>query len=406
MSTRKRVGVVAGAGIGAAAAAALRRSWGRREGDEDPEPAAMTESGRRYLDRLAASVRIPTVSHEDPEDDDPAVFDQFRAFLAETYPLVHARLEVEVVAGRSLLLRWEGADPGAQPVFLLCHQDVVPVEDGTEDGWDHPPFSGVEESGFVWGRGTLDDKGSLIGIFEAVESLIERGFSPFTTLYLGVGHDEEVGGTGAAAIAALLAERGVTLEFLLDEGGAIAEDFLPGVKGPVALVGIGEKGAVDIEIRAVGDGGHSSAPPEHTAVGRVAAAIAAVESAPMAANLEVQNRFFEAIAPVVPRAMGLALGNLRISGRLVEKRLGSVPVTNALIRTTAAATMMSGGVKSNVLPQEAGAIINFRILPGDTIAGVLDHVRGVVGDDVSVRVLEGGLSSEPPPLSDPDSAAF
>jgi carboxypeptidase PM20D1 len=197
----------------------------------------------------------------------------------------------------------------------------------------------------------------------------------------------------------------VRLVLVLDEGGAVVSGVIPGVP-PLALVGIGEKASLDVEISAVAEGGHSSMPPAHTAVGRVAGAVRAIEEHPMAARLAVQRPFLEVLARVTGGARAVLLRNLRWSGPMVERLLARAPHTNALIRTTAAATVIRGGIKSNVLPQEATAIVNFRILPGDTAAGVLDHVRSVVGDGIRVRPIDFGATSDPGPLSPIDSPGF
>ena len=407
MTTRKRIGFIAGAGVGAAAAAALRRAWAGRGRPGDEETEGLGPFARPFLDHLAEAIRIPTVSHEDWGRVDEREFERFRGFLSETYPMMHEHLDHEVIADHSLLYRWPGSDATQPPILLMCHYDVVPVEPGTEGDWPHPPFEAVDDGTHLWGRGAIDDKGSLVGLFEAFESLLAEGFRPEATLYLSVGHDEEVGGPrGASAVAAVLAERGVRFSLVLDEGGAVVEDLLPGASAPVALVGIGEKGYLNVEITALGEGGHSSTPPESTAIGKVAATIAALERTPMPAHVEVQAGLFTALAAVLPFPQRVALRHAsRLSG-LVEGRLSGNPATAAVIRTTAAATIVEGGVKPNVLPQQARAVVNFRILHGDTIDAVVSHVRSLAPPGVTVRPLEGGFTSEPSGLSDPQSGAF
>lgn len=362
-------------------------------------------SGDRFLDLLGRAVRIPTVSTDAGYD--AAVFEEFHAFLERSFPLVHTHLERERVGGHSLLFRWPGSDDDSKPFLLMAHQDVVPVEPGTESDWPREPFSGEQDDEHLWGRGTLDDKGSLVALLQAVESLLEEGFSPGPSVHLFLGHDEESGGRGAVAAAEVLDARGVRFSFVLDEGGAIGEDLLPGVRAPLALVGVGEKASLDVVVSAHGVGGHSSAPPEHTAVGLVAAAIARIEDNPMPARLDVQQPFLRALASVMRGPRALVLKHADRLGWIVERSLSASPLTSALIRTTAAATMVSGGVKSNVLPQEAEATVNFRILPGDTAEAVLDHVLSVVGDDVQVTAREFGDSPpQPPALSSTESEAF
>ena len=312
-----------------------------------------------------------------------------------------------MIGGHSLLFKWEGLDAEAAPILLMAHQDVVPIEPGTEGDWERPPFSGALEGPHLWGRGALDDKGSLIAILEAVESLLEEGHAPSSTVYLVFGHDEEIGGTsGAAAVAATLDERGVRVSFVLDEGGAVARDFFEGLDGPIALLGVAEKGYLNVELRATGSGGHSSTPPPHTAVGLVSRAVAAIEDNPMPARLDVQSPLLDAVGRKTRGIRGLALRNREMFSGMIEKALSAKPTTNALIRTTGAPTIVSGGVKPNILPQEATAVVNFRILPGDTSAEVLTHVRSIVPEGVEVRVLEGGFSAEPSPRARDDGGAF
>ena len=406
-SRKKGIRLIAGAGVGAAAAAALRRRWAGRRGGEAPAVPGPGSPGDRYLEHLAAAVRLATISNEDRSLTDPAPFAAFHAFLDNTYPLIHQSLSREVVAEHSLLYTWDGADPAAPAVLLMGHMDVVGIEPGTESGWEHPPFAGERDEEWLWGRGTTDDKGSVIAIFEAVESLLAEGFRPDVTLYLAIGHDEEIGGgQGAAALSALLAERGIRLDFVLDEGGAVVTGLLPAVTRPVALVGIGEKGYLNVELVAEGAGGHSSVPPPHTTVGSLAAAVASLEANLLPARLDSQAGLFAALAPLLGGMGGLALRHADRLGPLVERRLAGSPPGNALIRTTTAVTMIEGGVKPNVLPQSARAVINFRVIPGDSVASVLAHVRAVVGEGITVRQLPGGFSAEPSPLSSTESAAF
>jgi carboxypeptidase PM20D1 len=282
---------------------------------------------------------------------------------------------------------------------------VVPVEPGTEGAWTHSPFSGAIADGFIWGRGTLDDKPGVLGILEAVEHLLAQGFQPERTVLLAFGHDEEVGGVhGARNIAALLRQRGVKPEFILDEGGAIAEGIIDGIVAPVALIGTAEKGYVSVDLVAQAEGGHSSMPPRHTAIGRLAAVIHGLEEDQMPARIDgVTKQSFEVLAPEMPFGPRLVLSNLWLFGPLAERKLSRDPAANSRIRTTTAATILHGGVKENVLPHEARAVVNFRILPGDTVADVLEHVRAHAGPEVQVSARQ---ATEPSPESDAEAPSF
>lgn len=343
---------------------------------------------------LAQALRFPTVSTQAGRADDAAygaACDALHAWLERTYPKLSASLGRERVGAHALLFTWKGTTAAA-PLILLAHQDVVPVDAPAK--WTHAPFAGDVADGFVWGRGAIDDKVSLVGILEAVERLLERGFAPSRTLYLALGADEEIGGgDGAVRIAALLKERGVTPALLVDEGGAVVGGVIPGLARPLASVGIAEKGYASVRLTVTGPGGHSSQPPRQSNIGVLAAALARLEAHPMPASLRNVERMAPYLAPELPFGQRLALANLWLFGPFVERAFAANPTSDATLRTTTAVTMVSGGVKENVLPQSATAVVNFRVFPGDTVAGVVEHVRRVVGDErVDVELLTATLS--------------
>lgn len=365
------------------------------------EPVAdLAVDARAAAERLAGAIRFPTISHEGGARVDDAAFRGLHQYLEQSFPRVHSALKREVVAGFSLLYTWQGTDPQLPPILLMSHTDVVPVEPGTEKAWTHPPFSGRIVDGYVWGRGAMDDKAGVLGILEAVELLLGKGYRPERTVYLAFGHDEEVGGAkGAAALAAVLEKRGVRPDFILDEGGIIAEGIVPGVEAPVALISTAEKGYVSVELVAEAAGGHSSMPPRNTAIGKLAEAVRRLEENPLPARIDgATKRSFEYLAPEMPFGPRMFLANLWLFGPLAERKFGADPAADSRIRTTTAATVFQGGVKENVLPSRARAVVNFRILPGDTIEGVLRHVRETVGPDVKVAVT-GSFPTEPSPES-------
>ena len=411
MKRSTKIGALA-VGAAAAAAAAIVRLSGStndvpatEESDVDPiiEPGV---DGDRFIEHLAGAVRIDTSAFEDRSRNDPAAIAAMHSYLAETYPGVHDACVREVINGQSLLYTWSGSDPDLQPIVLMAHMDVVPVEGGTEGGWTVEPFSGEVMDGHLWGRGALDDKGALVAILEAVEHLLADGFEPSRTMYLAFGHDEEIGGSeGGKVLAETLHERGVRPWIVLDEGGGVVDEAPMVSSRPVALVKVAEKGYVDVKLTAYGDGGHSSIPPKSTAAGKVAAAVHALEANPMPSRVGVLADFFAALAPRMDPALRATVTNLRFTGAAVAKMMSRTPTTDALIRTTTAVTMLSGGVKSNVLPQESWAVVNFRILPGDSVAGVLDHVRSLVGEDVAIETY-GEMRAEPSSFSSIDGDAW
>jgi carboxypeptidase PM20D1 len=355
---------------------------------------------------LSQALRFPTVSHEDPAESDPAAFAMLQTYLAEAYPRIDAELERRTVGAGSLLYTWRGKEPDLPQVVLMAHQDVVPIEPGTEDKWAHPPFGGVVEEGFVWGRGAMDDKGALIAVMEAVEALLSQGFEPERTIRLAFGHDEEVGGSGAAAIAALLEDEGVRPYFVLDEGGAIVEGMLPGLTQPLATVGIAEKGVASVALAVEIKGGHSSMPPRHTAIGILSRALVRLEDNPFPGGIQGPFRdMLETVGREMSFSRRLVLANLWLFRPLVERQFASMPAADTMMRTSTAVTIVEGGVKANVLPSKARAVVNFRIAPGDTVAGVLEHVRRVVADPrVAVEVAREAW--EPSPVSPTDSEGF
>jgi carboxypeptidase PM20D1 len=352
-------------------------------------------------ERLASSIRYKTISHSDPSLNQISEFESFIEFLEESYPLLHADLEKEVVGGYSLLYTWTGEDPELKPILLYAHYDVVPVEPGTEENWTYPPFSGEIAEGFIWGRGTLDDKSAVFGILEAVEILLSEGARPKRTIYLVFGHDEEVGGReGAKLVADLLGKRGVELEFALDEGLSITEGIVPNLSQPAAMIGIAHKGYTSLELSVTSSGGHSSMPPKETSIGILAAAVHRLENNPLPARMDGPGvQVVEALAPHMSFTMRMVFANQWLFRPIIEKQMAASPSTNASIRTTTAATMFEAGVKENVLPTRGRAVVNFRIMPGDSVASVVEHARKAVNDP-RVEILPlAGFGSEPSPVS-------
>jgi len=348
---------------------------------------------------LSEAIRARTVSSRDDAALNADQFAQLHAMLQARYPKAHSVLRREVVGDLSLLYTWQGSDPKARPIMLMAHQDVVPIAPGTEKDWTVDPFAGTVKDGFVWGRGSWDNKGNLIAQMEAFELLAGAGFKPQRTIYLVAGADEEVAGLrGARQIAALLKERGVRLEFVIDEGMVITEGILPGVTRPVAIIGVAEKGYVSVVLRLSGKPGHSSMPPAKggSAIAMMSAALKRIDDEQLPAAIRgVAGEMFGTLAPEMTGFSRVALSNLWLFGPLVQKQLEAAPSTNAMLRTTTALTMANAGNKENELPGQAEATVNFRLLPGDTIATVLERVKGQVkqaigSDSFELYALPGG----------------
>jgi carboxypeptidase PM20D1 len=351
------------------------------------------------VERFRALLQIPTISRLDTEAIDWPQFDRFVALLPELYPVLHRTLTRELVAEHSMLYRWAGRSAEA-PTILLAHYDVVAASD---DRWDHPPFgaelTGEGESTLLWARGALDDKGAVVSILEAVERCVSEGFVPANDIYLSFGHDEETIGSGAQAIVRLLESRGIRPALLVDEGGAVVEGIFPGVDGPIAVVGVSEKGITSVDLTVVQDGGHASTPPRLSATARLARAIIRLDSTPFRARFSPTN--LEMIRTVGAHARqpyrflftqqwltrGLLLA---LFGRLSDE-------TRAMARTTAVVTRLSASDAENALAEKAVATVNMRVAVGSTVAESVEHIRKAVHDDrVEVSTKN---PSEPSPVS-------
>tara|TARA_R110000782_G_scaffold57595_25_gene120832 strand:+ start:1838 stop:3349 length:1512 start_codon:yes stop_codon:yes gene_type:complete len=346
--------------------------------------------------RLAEAVQIKTISADRDSPVAAAEFDRLHLLINASFPLVHQSLKREVVGGHSLLYTWEGSDPSLPPALLMGHMDVVPVEPGTESDWQEEPFSGVIKDGAIWGRGTLDDKLSVFAILEAAELQLADGFKPKRTLYFAFGHDEEVGGVnGAAEIAALLKSRGVRLAFTLDEGMVIVQGLMPGIDAPIAFIALAEKGYLTLQLTATTEGGHSSIPPRTTAIGKLARAIARIEEnrLPAALNSPASD-MFDTLAPHMSLPLKAIISNRWLLDPVLVGELGKGGATNAMVRTTTAVTIAEGGTKDNVLPSQASATVNFRLLPDTSIQDVINHVTNVIDDpDIDITTKQGNEAS-------------
>ena len=358
-------------------------------------------------DRLAGAIPIRTVSGMEGLQSDGEAFKKLHAYLAQQFPKLHATLKKEVVGDNALLYTWTGSDSSAKPIALMAHQDVVPIAPGTEKAWAQDPFSGQIKDGFVWGRGTWDNKGNLLAQMEAIEMLLAQGFQPRQTIYLVSGDDEELGGLrGAKPIAELLKSRGVRLEWVLDEGLVVTEGVLAGLDKPAALIGLAEKGYGTFFLSLDQAPGHSSMPPSRTAIGSMSTALAKLEAHPMPAAIGgVAGEMFATLAPEMGGFNRVALSNLWLFGPLVQGQLEKGTSSNAMLRTTTALTIVRAGNKDNVLPGRAEAAVNFRVLPGDSLASVEAHLRKTIDNDaIAIKAYPG--NSEPSPVSPTDSLGY
>ena len=353
--------------------------------------------------RLSQAIQIPTVRHQDRAEDVDAEWTRLHALLASNYPAAHAAMARTELASRTLIWTWAGTDKGLAPIVLMAHQDVVPVTPGTETDWKHPPFGGVIAEDAVWGRGAIDDKGSLVGIFEAIETLAKQGFQPKRTVILVSGGDEEVLGQGARSAADFLKSRGITAEFVLDEGLVVLSDN-PISGGRVAIIGTAEKGYGTLRVTAKAAGGHSSAPPSDSGgVVTLSKALVAIagDQFPLAFR-GPGAEMVKALAPSAPFVVRMAVANEWLFGGLLAQQASATPAGAALLHTTIAPTMLKGSPKENVLPQDATAWINYRIAPGETSATVMARAKAAVGD-LPVTLTWSARPNEPTPVSSTSS---
>lgn len=351
------------------------------------------------VEHLQELVRIPTVSRENADATDWSEFTRFTLALRKLYPLCHSRLERETVQEHSLIFRWRGRASN-EPAVLMGHYDVVAA---TDDGWKRPPFaaelSGKGEDQVIWGRGTLDDKGSVVAILEAVETQLEAGLVPAQDIYLCFGHDEETHGTGAAAIVDLLESRGVKPTLVLDEGGAIVDDVFEQVDSPMAVVGVAEKGTAAIRLTVDQSGGHASTPPRIPAAVRLAQAIVRLNSRPFASQLTPTGAdLMRLLGEHAGGMTGFLLRNVSWTKPiLVPILVRKSDELAAMMRTTQAVTILEGGHAVNAMPERVSAIINVRIAVDSSLSDALKHVTRAINDKrVRITVDSPG---EPSPVS-------
>ena len=380
----------------------IRTAMFRPKKEEIIRSEAVVLDGEKAVSDLAEMIRCRTVSDKERENEDEGEFEKFKALLPTLFPTVYEKCTVEYPSDRSILIRWEGASHDA-PTVLMSHYDVVSV---VEEDWEKPPFDGILENGLLWGRGTLDTKGTLNGILQSAEALIKSGFVPKNDVYFAFGGDEEINGYGAKTIVSLFQERGITPGLVVDEGGAVVENVFPGVTKPCALIGIAEKGMLNAQYLIKTSGGHASSPAPHTPIGRLSKACVNVENHPFKFHItKPAFAMFDTLGRHSTFLYRMIFANLwcfsPVLDMITRKSGGEL---NALMRTTVAFTQMEGSKGMNVIPPMARMVSNSRLLDGETVESAVAYLQKTVGDpDITVSAIEG---TNPSVISRTDSDGY
>lgn len=357
--------------------------------------------------RLAKSITFKTVSYDDTAMIDYSQFLAFHEFLKSSFPTVFSQMTLDVVSNYTLFLQWKGKDSTLPPAIFMAHQDVVPVSEDTKDLWSVPAFDGLIKDGILYGRGVIDDKINLMAQLETAEYLLKKGFTPKRSIYFVFGHDEEIGGDqGALKVAEILKNRGIKAAFVLDEGGLITNDKIPGIDKPVALIGTSEKGGVTLELSVNIPGGHSSFPGKATAIDVLAKALVDLRSHPFSPNIAPSIAdFIEYTAPEMPFHQKLVMGNSWLFKPLIYNIYSQTPMGDATIRTTMVPTIIDAGVKSNVVPTIATAKVNYRTLQGTSVKDVIEHTKKAINNE-QIKIAVMPVPREATFTSSADSMGF
>ena len=412
MKKKVRIAVLSAAGA-LAAGNVVRAALYKPRKEEAPEFDSENVNLDRYVDTICEAIRCKTVSNTDESLVDWDEFEKLHKLFRKKYPLLHKTLKKRKVGRAGLIYVWQGTDPSLKPIALIGHQDVVPVAKEMLGDWTYPPFEGKIANGYIWGRGATDMKNHLVGILESIETLLEEGFVPKRTVIVGLGYNEELTNSefsSAPMISKALEDDGIELESLLDEGGAILKINLPHVMKDklIAGVGVAEKGYADFEISLEATGGHSSTPPKHSAVGELSKAILDLENHQFHSHLTQEVKMLvDTFARNTEFPVRLIGCNQRVLLPLLKPVLARVPAAASVMRTTTAVTMTHGSPQANVLPQKATATVNFRIMPGNTIDDVENHIRRVIRNKkINVRLLGGNEPSLVSPTQTPTMKAI
>lgn len=357
---------------------------------------------------LSEAIQIKTVSYGESLPIDSAAFHAFRRFMEVTYPLVHQQLERTIFSEFSFVYKWQGRNASLKPYVIMAHMDVVPVEEAAEKNWSVPSFSGTIKDNYIWGRGAVDDKSSLVAILEAAEQLLSQNYQPERNIYLCFGHDEEIAGLrGMKLIAEWFKSNNIQPEMVLDEGGEVNTQNMKELNRPLAVLGVGEKGYVTYQLQIEKAGGHSSMPEKETAIDILTRALSKLRQKQMPARItDPVQQMFNTIGPGMSFTSRMAFANPWLFKSLTIRQLEKNNRTNAMVHTTVVPTIIQAGVKDNVIPTVATATVNSRILPGETSADVENFIKKTINDDrIQVQRVEK-LTIEPSKTTPVSSHAY
>lgn len=360
------------------------------------------------ISHMGQAIQISTETPDDNYKYDSSTFYKYRQFIDQSYPTVKSTLPRTIIDSFNYIYEWKGTDTSLLPIVLMAHYDVVPVESSAVKLWHAKPYGGEVKEGYIWGRGALDDKASMIAILEATEQLLKTGYQPKQTILLCFGSDEESNGRGAIAMVNYFKSKKMKFDMVVDEGGEISTEDMKDVKHPIASIGVGEKGYVTLVLTAQKEGGHSSIPGKTSSIDLLSKAIYKLREKEMPAKIipSIKAYLTRTSAYTDQFWKKMSLSNLWLFEKWVLNDMSEAPASNALIRTTIVPTVFNSGVRDNVIPTFATAYVNSRILPGETQQDVFNFVTKVINDTQIKVTYYPNYSTMPSPQTDINSSAF